>query len=89
MSEVFLWGCTYGHNFLLRCCSGDGARFDEADSQVRRVPLMQESKEGRGGLQGYAAVKKMELVDEDGDAAMEFFDCTDAGLKKRAIGKAD
>lgn len=34
-------------------------------------------------------VRGMEMVDEDGDEAMEFFEVTDEGLKKRnPVGKA-
>mmetsp|Transcript_23124 Transcript_23124/g.57023 ORF Transcript_23124/g.57023 Transcript_23124/m.57023 type:complete len:348 (-) Transcript_23124:378-1421(-) len=49
----------------------------------RRMPLMQETHQGNGGVQGFAAVDKMKMVDEDGDEAMEFFEVTDEGLKKR------
>ena len=41
-----------------------------------------------GGLQGMDAVKDLVMVDEDGDEAMEFFEVTDEGLKRRnPVGK--
>lgn len=52
-------------------------------------PMMQETLGGEdGGLQGMDAVKDLVMVDEDGDEAMEFFEVTDEGLKRRnPVGK--
>jgi hypothetical protein len=52
-------------------------------------PMMQETLGGEdGGMQGMAAVKDLVMVDEDGDEAMEFFEVTDEGLKRRnPVGK--
>jgi hypothetical protein len=36
-----------------------------------------------GGVQGLSFVKELQMVDEDGDEAMEFFDVTSGGLRKR------
>jgi len=46
-------------------------------------PLMQDVREGEGGIQGMDAVKHLMVEDEDGDEAMEFFDVTDQGLRRR------
>ncbi len=48
-----------------------------------KPPLLQETHDGSGGVQGFTAIKQLMMIDEDGDEAMEFFDVTDAGLKKR------
>jgi hypothetical protein len=47
---------------------------------------MQEAKDGNGGVQGFKAIKELMMVDEDGDEAMEFFEVTETGLKKRVPG---
>jgi hypothetical protein len=50
----------------------------------RREPMIRELQKGEvGGVQGLSFVKEMNTVDEDGDEAMEFFDVTDQGLRKR------
>ena len=51
---------------------------------VKREPMMREVRQGEdGGVQGLSFVKELQMVDEDGDEAMEFFDVTDEGLRKR------
>ena len=46
--------------------------------------MIRELQKGEvGGVQGLSFVKEMNTVDEDGDEAMEFFDVTDQGLRKR------
>ena len=53
-------------------------------SVVKREPMLREVRQGEdGGVQGLSFVKDMQLVDEDGDEAMEFFDVTGQGLRKR------
>ena len=52
----------------------------------RWEPMMREvAHGGDGGVQGLSWVREMQLVDEDGDEAMEFFDVTDEGLRKRVV----
>ena len=54
---------------------------------VKREPMLREVRQGEdGGVQGLSFVKDMEMVDEDGDEAMEFFDVTNSGLRKRTPG---
>jgi len=51
---------------------------------VRREPMIREVRTGEdGGVQGLSFVQEMSTVDEDGDEAMEFFEVTDQGLRKR------
>ena len=51
---------------------------------VKREPMIREVRQGEdGGVQGLSFVKDLLTVDEDGDEAMEFFDVTDEGLRKR------
>lgn len=51
---------------------------------VKREPMLREVRQGEdGGVQGLSFVKDMQMVDEDGDEAMEFFDVTGQGLRKR------
>uniref|UniRef100_A0A7S4USY6 Uncharacterized protein n=2 Tax=Guillardia theta TaxID=55529 RepID=A0A7S4USY6_GUITH len=47
------------------------------------APMIREVHDGKGGVQGLSFVKELQLVDEDGDEAMEFFEVTDEGLRKR------
>jgi hypothetical protein len=56
---------------------------------VKREPMLRECVRGEdGGVQGLSFVKDMQMVDEDGDEAMEFFDVTDHGLRKRTPSTA-
>jgi len=51
---------------------------------VKREPMMREVRQGEdGGVQGLSFVKDMQMVDEDGDEAMEFFEVTNQGLRRR------
>lgn len=50
--------------------------------------MMKETEAGAGGVQGLSFVKDQLMVDEDGDEAMEFFEVTDEGLRKRNIPNA-
>jgi hypothetical protein len=51
---------------------------------VKREPMMREVRQGEdGGVQGLSFLKDMQMVDEDGDEAMEFFEVTNEGLRRR------
>mmetsp|Transcript_24260 Transcript_24260/g.54555 ORF Transcript_24260/g.54555 Transcript_24260/m.54555 type:complete len:347 (-) Transcript_24260:139-1179(-) len=52
------------------------------------APMIREVHDGKGGVQGLSFVKELQIVDEDGDEAMEFFEVTDQGLRKRVPQKS-